>query len=159
MDIMHDVTDELSTGEIYHLLARRVARALGLSQCSVVLTKLGGPPRVAAYAYETGINRDFVLDLDKYPELKTALETGRPVLVENVMVEPALQARAGDVGARRNPDRDAFGHRDPICHGRRRSRCLLPAPEHHRAATGACRRGIRRHGHSGRGLRDPACFA
>ena len=88
MDIMHDVTAELSTGEIYHLLARRVARALGLSQCSVVLTKLGGPPRVAAYAYETGISRDFVLDLDKYPELKTALETGRPVLVENVMVSP-----------------------------------------------------------------------
>jgi two-component system, cell cycle response regulator len=86
MDIMHDVTDELSTGEIYHLLARRVARALGLSQCSVVLSKLGGPPRVAAYAYETGISRDFVLELDKYPELKTALETGRPVLVENVMV-------------------------------------------------------------------------
>ena len=88
MDILHDVTAELSTGEIYHLLARRVARALGLSQCSVVLTKLGGPPRVAAYAYETGISRDFVLDLDKYPELKTALETGRPVLVENVMVSP-----------------------------------------------------------------------
>lgn len=88
MDIMHDVTAELSTGEIYHLLARRVARALGLSQCSVVLTKHGGPPRVAAYAYETGISRDFVLDLDKYPELQSALETGRPVLVENVMVSP-----------------------------------------------------------------------
>ena len=39
---------ELSTAEIYHLLARRVARALGLNQCSVVLTKHGGPPRVAA---------------------------------------------------------------------------------------------------------------
>jgi two-component system cell cycle response regulator len=88
MDIMHDVTSELSTGEIYHLLARRVARALGLNQCSVVLTKLGGPPRVAAYAYETGISRDFVLDMDKYPELQTALDTGRPVLVENVMVSP-----------------------------------------------------------------------
>jgi len=88
MDILHDVTDELSTGEIYHLLARRVARALGLNQCSVVLTKHGGPPRVAAYAYETGISRDFVLAMDKYPELQTALDTGRPVLVENVMVSP-----------------------------------------------------------------------
>ena len=88
MDILHDVTDELSTGEIYHLLARRVARALGLNQCSVVLTRHGGPPRVAAYAYETRINRDFVLTLDKYPELQTALDTGRPVLVENVMVSP-----------------------------------------------------------------------
>jgi two-component system cell cycle response regulator len=88
VDILHDVTDELSTGEIYHLLARRVARALGLNQCSVVLTKHGGPPRVAAYAYETGIRSDFVLSMDKYPELQTALDTGRPVLVENVMVSP-----------------------------------------------------------------------
>lgn len=88
MDILHDVTDELSTGEIYHLLARRVARALGLSQCSVVLTRQGGPPRVVATAYETGISRDFVLSMEKYPELQTALDTGRPVLVENVMVSP-----------------------------------------------------------------------
>lgn len=88
MDILHDVTDELSTGEIYHLLARRVARALALSQCSVVLVRQGGAPRVAAYAYETGISRDFVLDMDKYPELRSALDTGRPVLVENVMVSP-----------------------------------------------------------------------
>ena len=88
MDILHDVTDELSTGEIYHLLARRVARALGLNQCSVILTRQGGLPRVAAYAYETGITADFVLSLDKYPELQSALDTGRPVLVENVMVSP-----------------------------------------------------------------------
>lgn len=88
VDILHDVTDELSSGEIYHLLARRVARALGLNQCSVVLTKHGGPPRVVAYAYETGIRSDFVLSMDKYPELQTALDTGRPVLVENVMVSP-----------------------------------------------------------------------
>src|SRR6187401_126189 len=88
MDILHDVTDELSTGEIYHLLARRVARALGLSQCSVVRVKQGAAPEVVAYAYEIGISPDFVLAMDKYPELQTAIDTGRPVLVENVMVSP-----------------------------------------------------------------------
>lgn len=88
MDILHDVTEELTGGEIYHLLARRVARALGLSQCSVVLARQGAAPRVAAAAYETGISADFVLDLAKYPELQTALDTGRPVLVENVMESP-----------------------------------------------------------------------
>ena len=99
MDILHDVTDDLSTGEIYHLLARRVARALGLNQCSVVLTRQGGLPRVAAYAYETGISPDFVLSLEKYPELQTALDTGRPVLVENVMVSP-LYRHVRDMWAR-----------------------------------------------------------
>jgi two-component system cell cycle response regulator len=88
MDILHDVTDELSGSEVHHLMARRVARALGLSQCSVVLAAHGEPPRVAATAYETGIRQDFVLDLAKYPELQTALDTGRPVLVEDVMQSP-----------------------------------------------------------------------
>lgn len=85
VDILHDVTDELSPDEIYHLLARRVARALDLSHCSVILAREGQPPRVVATAFETGLRRDFVLDLSRYPELKTALQTGRPVHVENVM--------------------------------------------------------------------------
>jgi DNA-binding response OmpR family regulator len=94
MDILHDVTDELSTAEIYHLLARRVAHALGLSQCSVVLTRHGGPPRVAAYAFENGISPDFVLSLDKYPELQTALDTGRSVPRRERDGEPAVPACA-----------------------------------------------------------------
>ncbi|MEO6444428.1 MAG: response regulator transcription factor, partial [Gemmatimonadaceae bacterium] len=39
VDILHDVTDDLSSDEIYHLLARRVARALGLTHCSVILAR------------------------------------------------------------------------------------------------------------------------
>lgn len=87
VDILHDVTDELSADEIYHLLARRVARALDLTQCSVILAREGEPPRVVATAFETG-KRDFVLELGRYPELRAALETARPVLVENVATSP-----------------------------------------------------------------------
>lgn len=90
VDILHDVTDELSADEIYHLLARRVARALNLSHSSVILAREGERPRVVATAFETGgePSRDFVLELDRYPELRTALGTGRPVLVEDVMTSP-----------------------------------------------------------------------
>jgi two-component system cell cycle response regulator len=84
VDILHDVTDKLSSDEIYHLLARRVARALDLTHCSVILAREGDTPVVAATAYETGLRSDFVLDLKRYPELLAALETGRPVHVENV---------------------------------------------------------------------------
>ena len=88
VDILHDVTDKLSSGEIYHLLARRVARALELTQCSVILAREGGTPSVVAAAYETGLRSDFVLDLNRYPELRAALETGRPVHVEDVGISP-----------------------------------------------------------------------
>src|SRR5436309_7736251 len=35
VDILHEVTDSLKPDEIYHILARRVARALNISKCSM----------------------------------------------------------------------------------------------------------------------------
>jgi two-component system, cell cycle response regulator len=88
VDILHDVTDELSADEIYHLLARRVARALDLTHCSVILARENDTPRVVATAYEIGGGGDFVLQLSRYPELREALESGKPVLVEDVKTSP-----------------------------------------------------------------------
>ncbi|MFP5354393.1 MAG: diguanylate cyclase [Gemmatimonadota bacterium] len=85
VDILHDVTDDLSSDEIYHLLARRVARALDLTHCSVILARDGERPRVVATAFEQAAARNFELELDRYPEIRAALESGRPVLVEDVM--------------------------------------------------------------------------
>ncbi|MGQ0764777.1 MAG: diguanylate cyclase [Gemmatimonadota bacterium] len=87
VDILHDVTTDLSPDEIYHLLARRVARALDLTHCSVILARSGERPRVVATAFEQvggPAGRGFELDLDRYPEIRAALEHGKPVLVEDV---------------------------------------------------------------------------
>ncbi len=91
VDILHDVTDELSTDEMYHVLARRVARALELTHCSVILARDGDRPRVVATAFEMAPSRDFVLNLDRYPEVREALRTGRPVLVEDVRTSPLYE--------------------------------------------------------------------
>src|SRR6266487_3521554 len=39
VDILHEVTDSLKPDEMYHILARRVARALNISKCSMVLAE------------------------------------------------------------------------------------------------------------------------
>jgi two-component system, cell cycle response regulator len=100
VDILHDVTEDLSSDEIYHLLARRVARALELTHCSVILARQGDRLRVVATAFERGNGEtpaaaigvpgmeDLSVDLELYPEVRQALEEGRPVLVENVMTSP-----------------------------------------------------------------------
>lgn len=88
VDILHDVTEDLSADEIYHLLARRVARALDLTHCSVILARDGERPRVVATAFEQSAARNFELDLDRYPEIREALQSERPVLVEDVMTSP-----------------------------------------------------------------------
>ena len=88
VDILHEVTGDLSPEEIYHILVRRVARALRLSHCSLVLAKPGDARGAVAVAYDNPMLRNLELDLSKYPEIRKALETGAPVLVEDVQRDP-----------------------------------------------------------------------
>lgn len=88
VDILHEVTGDLSTDEIYHLLARRVARALNLSHCSVILARPGDRVGVVATAFENPGLRNLKLDLERYPEIRAALDRGRPVLIEDLAESP-----------------------------------------------------------------------
>lgn len=91
VDILHDVTGELSSDEIYHLLARRVARALSLSRCSVILASPGDRVGVVATAFDNPALRNYEINLDAYPEIRAALEHGHPVLVEDLHTSPLYE--------------------------------------------------------------------
>ena len=88
VDILHEVTGDLSSDEIYHILARRVARALNLSRCSVILAKPGDSVGIVATAFDNPALRNFEIHLDRYPEIRKALEHGHPVLVEDLQSNP-----------------------------------------------------------------------
>src|SRR5712691_8023333 len=88
VDILHEVTDSLKPDEIYHILARRVARVLNISKCSMVLAKSGDEQGVVVAAYENPMLRNLQIDLARYPEIRQALTTGRLVLVEDVSTDP-----------------------------------------------------------------------
>jgi two-component system, cell cycle response regulator len=87
VDILHEVTDSLKPDEIYHILVRRVARALHISKCSMVLAKAGDQDGVVVAAYENPMLRNLQIELARYPEIQRALATGRPVLVEDVRTD------------------------------------------------------------------------
>src|SRR5579862_4138449 len=88
VDILHEVTGDLSSDEIYHILARRVARALALSHCSVILARPADRVGIVATAYENPALRNLEIDLERYPEIRSALESGRAVIVEDIMTNP-----------------------------------------------------------------------
>jgi two-component system, cell cycle response regulator len=88
VDILHEVTGELSANEIYRILARRVARALEISHCSVVLARPGDIMGMVAAAHEDPSIQDVEMRLDHYPEIGAALESSRPVLVEDARLHP-----------------------------------------------------------------------
>ncbi len=91
VDILHDVTGDLSSDEIYHILARRVARALSLSRCSVILASPGDRVGVVATAFDNPALRNYEINLDAYPEIRAALEHGHPVLVEDLHTSPLYE--------------------------------------------------------------------
>ena len=91
VDILHEVTGDLSVSELYQLLVGRAARALGVSHCSVVLASAAGRTATVVAAVENPKITNLEVSLDRYPELEAALETGQPVLVEDVRTHPLYE--------------------------------------------------------------------
>ena len=87
-DILHELTDSLKPDEIYHILSRRVARALNISRCSLVLAKPGDVYGTVVAAYENPMLRNLRIELVRYPEILKALETDQPVIVTDVPNDP-----------------------------------------------------------------------
>ena len=84
VDILHEVTGDLGADEIYHLLVRRVARALSVSYCAVVVAARGEPTGMVATAFENPALHKARIDLERVPEARQALESGAPVLIADV---------------------------------------------------------------------------
>ena len=96
IDILHEVTDSLKPDEIYHILARRVARALNKSRCSLVLAKPGDVFGTVVAAYENPMLRNLRIQLARYPEILKALETDQIVIVEDVSADPLFADVRGE---------------------------------------------------------------
>jgi two-component system cell cycle response regulator len=92
IDILHEVTGELTPGEIYRILARRVARSLGLSHCSVVLAHAGDVSAIVAASAEDPSIQDVEVPLERYPEIVAALESERPSWVDDANTHPLFAA-------------------------------------------------------------------
>jgi two-component system cell cycle response regulator len=88
VDILHEVMGNLPMEEIFHLVARRLARALNLSHASVIIAKPGSTTGVVATAFEQPYLHDLEIELDKYPEVVSALHGKIPVLIPDLMYCP-----------------------------------------------------------------------
>jgi len=92
VDILHEVTGELSATEIYRLLTRRIARSLEITHCSVILAKPGDATGTVAAAAEDPAIQDVEIPLSAYPEISAALDSDRPVLIEDASVHPLFES-------------------------------------------------------------------
>ena len=93
VEILHEVTGELSANEIYRLLARRMAESLEISNCSIILAR---PSDAAGTIVAT--NHDVgpyaaELKLDEMPEIRAALQSNKTFFADNVRDNSSFDGR------------------------------------------------------------------
>ena len=91
VDILQEVTAALKPEEIYQVLVRRVAQALRIGRCSIILGGPGETEGTVVAAFEDPNLRNLGISLERYPELRRAFETGSVVMVQDVATDPLYE--------------------------------------------------------------------
>ena len=99
-DILQEISASLHFVDILQTISRKLGEAFGLDRCSIFLGGDRSEVRLVASYEDPGI-RNLVVDLDRYPELKRAFESGETVFVPDVLFDPAF-ASVRDQLAERN---------------------------------------------------------
>lgn len=89
-DVVRDLNAAVTANEMFQLVTTRAADIWGVRRCSVVVYDGEGAGRVVASS-ETDEAAGLLLDLDRCPEIRAALESGTPLLVEDVSASPLLR--------------------------------------------------------------------
>jgi GAF domain-containing protein len=90
VDILTEISSSLHFVDILQAIARKLGRTFGLDRCSIFL--LGDQRDVRLMAtYKDPQLRNLIVDLDRYPELKRAFESGETVFIPDASRDPMFQ--------------------------------------------------------------------
>jgi two-component system, sensor histidine kinase ChiS len=87
VDILQEISAYVHFTDILQAIARKLGESFGLDRCSIFLTGDASDVRLVA-SYEDPTIRNLVVDLDRYPELRRAFESGETVFVPDAVNDP-----------------------------------------------------------------------
>jgi GAF domain-containing protein len=89
VDILQELSSSRHFVDTLQTIARKLGEAFGLDRCSIFLAAKSAEVRLVA-SYEDPTLRNLVVDLDRYPELKRAFESGETVFIADAANDPML---------------------------------------------------------------------
>lgn len=90
LEISQTVTSHLNTDEILQIVVDRIAENIEVQRCSIArIDEKTGSGYVLASSDFPGI-KGLRIDLDRYPEIKEVVSTGKSVLVEDIKNHPLM---------------------------------------------------------------------
>lgn len=97
VDILQEISSSLHFVDILQSISRKLGESFGLDRCSIFLSGSAGGSgngrssevRLVA-SYEDPTIRNLLVDLDRYPEIKRAFDSGETVFIPDAATEPSL---------------------------------------------------------------------
>jgi GAF domain-containing protein len=90
VDILQEISTSLHFVDILQSIARKLGETFGLDRSSIFLTGESEEVRLVA-SYEDPSIRNLVVDLERYPELKRAFQSGETVFIPDAANDPLLR--------------------------------------------------------------------
>jgi two-component system sensor histidine kinase ChiS len=91
VDILQEISASLHFVDILQAIARKLGDAFGLDRCAIFLSGEQQEVRLVA-SYEDPSIRNLVVDINRYPELKRAFESGETVFIPDAANDPMLRS-------------------------------------------------------------------
>jgi GAF domain-containing protein len=90
VDILQEISASLHFVDILQAIARKLGDTFGLDRCAIFLSGDQDEARLVA-SYEDPTIRNLVVDLNRYPELKRAFDSGETVFIPDAASDPMLK--------------------------------------------------------------------
>jgi two-component system cell cycle response regulator len=91
IEILEEISGTLHFVDILQTITRKLGEAFGLDRCSIFLAERGGTKARLMASYEDPSIRNYVVDLERYPELRQALQSGETVFIPDAAEDPNLK--------------------------------------------------------------------
>ncbi len=91
VDILQEISASLHFVDILQTIARKLGDAFGLDRCAIFLSGEQNEVRLVA-SYEDPTIRNLVVDLNRYPELKRAFDSGETVFIPDAANDPTFKS-------------------------------------------------------------------
>lgn len=101
VEILGEISGTLHFVDILQAIARKLGETFGLDRCSIILSDKGGRTARLVASYEDPTIRNLVIDLERYPEIKSAMESGETVFIADAVHDPTLQHVKGALDRRK----------------------------------------------------------
>jgi len=101
IEILEEISGTLHFVDILQSITRKLGEAFGLDRCSIFLAERGGNRARLVASYEDPSIRNYVVDLDRYPELKRALQSGETVFIPDAAADPNLKHVKASLASRK----------------------------------------------------------